>query len=552
MMIQSGSFAAEQGPAIHSVRSSAQNYYVILGAIEKPGVYEFSGNTPHVSDLVKRAGKAGSLSSSVHIVRNGRPGLTVNLTPQNDPLLMNGDIVLIPGAIPEQKKSYVTLLNLIHRPVLLPIRKDAAKLDPLLQILGQSRESVHIVHALSSRKLSSESNSVLTTGSVLVFKPQLVNSGSIPRLTGYYPDPSKTQNSNRLADNPGSSHSDKKPLPNLPALPVPIQDPEVGIVNSEGTIGLPPAHADYQDELIPIDEDDGLKASSKVNRSEPQFPALAVPGIKNGNQSKTPAESGTVPPPPVDKVEHLVKLQESENPKQSTHKEPFEVSSTMIALVMIGAILLTGVLLGSMAMSKSGSAPKQQTTASLHKRTSDSKPVMATKPVIEVDKPVVTAPPIAKPNYIKSRKHKIDLEALIQDELLINEKKPVFSHMENLYGTPAGPRMIRIEQKQELKPPHYVREVRKSPKEQKVFAEVSDSTPSAVQEKIRAQIEARVKNEIEPTSDIKTELEPPQSGEPVKKKSVKMKKPTLELSIEQKLGMLDQVLSSVKKPEDQE
>ena len=37
---------------------------------------------------------------------------------------------------------------------------------------------------------------------------------------------------------------------------------------------------------------------------------------------------------------------------------------------------------------------------------------------------------------------------------------------------------------------------------------------------------------------------------PVRSKRVKLKKPSLEISIEQKLGMLDQVLSSVQKPKE--
>ncbi len=548
LMIQSGLPAGYQGPSIHSSRGTGQQFYSILGAVGKPGVYEFQQNSIHVSELIKRSGGLISKTSSIHIVRNGRAGLMENVSAQNDPLLLKGDVVFIPGAVSDQNQVQVTMLNLISRPVrpvVLLLNKKMASMDQLLQLLGQSPEGVRVIHAKSSRKKAGENIHELTTGTVLVFKPELVVTENIPALPDFFADDSGKFNQVKFVENHQTemNTSRQKPISTLPIIPVPIRDPHVGIVSTDGTtIGFPPARPEDLDIIVtepPVKE---LKASSKVvKKQDLQLPLLAKPDDQTEKiEKETIAKATVVPPPPQDEIKSLLEKGDyvADKANQSQFSQ-FKISNGLIAAVMIGAILITGVLLGSMA-----------------KQTSQKKVSSVTKPIerkaVKVAKVAKKVQPVRKPLNVRKKRDQFDLEALIQDELAIEEKKACFPNMVNLYGTPAGPRMIRVEAKEEFKAPHYIREVSRptSKRKQTVSATVEIPSSSA-SEKIQEKISSQLKQADQLISERRTKTRTDNASHPVRSKRVKLKKPTLEISIEQKLGMLDQVLSSVQRPDDE-
>jgi SLBB domain len=546
LMIQSGLPAGYQGPSIHSSRGTGQQFYSILGAVGKPGVYEFKQNSIHVSELIKRSGGLNLKTSNIHIVRNGRAGLMENVSSQNDPLLLKGDVVFIPGAVSDQNQVQVTLLNLISkpaRPVTLLLKKEMASLDQLLTLLGQSPESVRVIHAKASRKTVGETVHKLTTGTVLVFKPELVVTENIPALPNFFANDSRKFNQIKFVENhqPEMNTSHQKPLSTLPIIPVPIRDPDVGIVNSDGTtIGLPPARPedlDFIETESPVKE---LKASSKiVKKQDLQLPLLAKPSIQTGEKESI-AKATVVPPPPQDEINSLLGKGDYVADKASASRfSQFKVSNGLIAGVMIGAILITGVLLGSMV--KQTSRKKVSSVTKLVDRN-----------IAKVSKVAKNVQPVRKPLKVRRKLDRFDLEALIQDELTIEEKKACFPNMANIYGTPAGPRMIRVEAKEEFKAPHYIREVSRptSKRKQSVSAGVDISSSSA-SKKIQEKISSRLKQADQLISERRTITRTDNASPPVRSKRVKLKKPTLEISIEQKLGMLDQVLSSVQRPDDE-
>ncbi|MDA0831687.1 MAG: hypothetical protein O2955_02415 [Planctomycetota bacterium] len=258
--LTSGEGIADERPHAQQLtlsRPGTPVYVAIVGAIHRPGVYRFENRSPDhrnptVADLV---GKAGSLTANasgiIRIIRDQRSGLQIYYSPNNPTPLLDNDVVLIedrssgthkssisvmrefgprsqsdtnqsvsnrqrmpsssasetaPRGTGPSQKSHIVCVNLIDRPVVLPLREKHASLPAILSLLNQSMElspEIRIIQPGSRRPDASDrfnsrqqntgdennasdvSPPVDTTfgdGTVVIFNPSYVDQSRIPEL----------------------------------------------------------------------------------------------------------------------------------------------------------------------------------------------------------------------------------------------------------------------------------------------------------------------------------------------------------------------------------
>jgi len=154
----------------------------VVGAVKVSGVYAVDGKTTLLSELITAAGGlSDNASSTIRVLRNGRPGLQYYYRPDSTDVAMAGDIVI---AVPkpsvlhqktdrEENIVPVICLGLQDRPVCLPLDPSIASVEMLTRQLGQSEElgATAIVYDPFSRR----DQRYLVSGSVVIFNSQLVN-----------------------------------------------------------------------------------------------------------------------------------------------------------------------------------------------------------------------------------------------------------------------------------------------------------------------------------------------------------------------------------------
>ncbi|MEX1231873.1 MAG: hypothetical protein WEB58_16630 [Planctomycetaceae bacterium] len=232
--LRSGSGFADDRPQPQQTTLSRPGrpvYVAIVGAIARPGVYRFENRpsdhrAPTVADLIEQAGSlTGNASGTIRIIRDQRSGLQIYCSPNNPaPLLhplFDHDVVLVEdrssgtqGASLKSnravaltdKRTHVVCVNLIDRPVVLPLREKHASLQTVLALLNQSRDissEVQIIEPGSRRPdasgrfdaadrasrdenrpaaQSTNADALLSDGTVFIFKPSRVDQSRIPEL----------------------------------------------------------------------------------------------------------------------------------------------------------------------------------------------------------------------------------------------------------------------------------------------------------------------------------------------------------------------------------
>ena len=185
---------------------STQGYFTITGGVARPGVYPFPRQPLQLTELVREAGGLSELANNnVRIVRDGRAGLQTFYSDTSSYQLMPGDIVCVderravPGTfgwngrpvtgdpIRNPPMVNVTLINVLDRPVLLPLPASQATMFNLNRMLGQPQNSARPVQILNraatgSRGATATSDMRLTNGTVIVFPAHAIQKHSLPPL----------------------------------------------------------------------------------------------------------------------------------------------------------------------------------------------------------------------------------------------------------------------------------------------------------------------------------------------------------------------------------
>ena len=194
-----------------STETTKDNCVAILGEIATPGAYCLDPRALTVQSLVRRAGGVTEdASMSIRLIRHERVNQTLFLSPLTDTPLLPGDVLIVeskrallgttkvmnvsqssnavrPAATGanEPQGILVAYLNVLDRPVIVKLRTEEAKLDHVMQMLGQPIELAASVRVLGPERTASAAYSAttapkLTNGSVLVFPRGSVNRNKLP------------------------------------------------------------------------------------------------------------------------------------------------------------------------------------------------------------------------------------------------------------------------------------------------------------------------------------------------------------------------------------
>lgn len=183
----------------------------VLGAVARPGVYRLAASSPDLSELIQRAGGlAPHANGNVRIVRNGKPGQQVFLTPSLRFPLQTGDVIVLDGAPPRRSPiqqanhslprglrdpqvvtadlppAQLALVNVLDRPVYLLVRGEHATVEQLVKLLGQAPEVAETVRIVPAGSVVPRApltkSSQLPSGTVLVFNRKVLDLQRIPPL----------------------------------------------------------------------------------------------------------------------------------------------------------------------------------------------------------------------------------------------------------------------------------------------------------------------------------------------------------------------------------
>ncbi|MEM9702457.1 MAG: hypothetical protein AAF907_08440, partial [Planctomycetota bacterium] len=142
----------------------------------RPRTYEFSHTAPNLSTLLERAGGLSGISSNaVRVIRGGRQVYAGRYQPGQQIPLAGGDVVICdaaPGVGPQQRGvSFVALVGLTNRPIVLKLKTGDANVPSLLKSLGLPPQSIHAVGVLLPRTGAAAGAGALPDGTVLAFGP---------------------------------------------------------------------------------------------------------------------------------------------------------------------------------------------------------------------------------------------------------------------------------------------------------------------------------------------------------------------------------------------
>ena len=216
--------ASAQGPRTNSrhlpnpkiitwraAETTQENCVAILGEIATPGAYCLEARSLSLQTLVRRAGGVTEEASmAIRLIRHERVNQTLFLSPQSDTPLLPGDVLIVESkratlgtskvlnvgnpangvrraAVPtgDSQGVQVAYLNVLDRPVVVKLRNEEARLDHIVQMLGQPVELAGSVQVLGTDRTSNVAQLAtvsprLTDGTVLVFRKGSVNRNKLP------------------------------------------------------------------------------------------------------------------------------------------------------------------------------------------------------------------------------------------------------------------------------------------------------------------------------------------------------------------------------------
>ena len=467
----SGSAQAMTGRRIQpkvswALDSTQQPYVGLLGQVARPGVYEIEKHGTRLGTLIQEiGGLARDSSGQFRIIRNGRPGQMTTAAGAVHFELMAGDLVIADAQFamssyasrnsasekPDSATSVqIGFVNLIDRPVVLKLKREAASVLEILSLMRQDENLAWQVQVIMPPNHRSggqaRPDAKLPSEAVLVFPPNVVRASRLAPLpepfklkreqddTTTRPAP-RTNITPEVTQSPQQQPSvgawqDSLPLPQT-ARPIarPITQP-----SAEPVAEVPPPPAEEAtteraggvrgkprgQDLIARDTDLELAPPA-----EPMDRAPVPQPTKNDDQADQVDE------PPLLNA-HSKHRPISAIKDEATDLDLTDDESTTDAAASSWSIwppiLTAGVgLLALISFS-----------LSLRRRTQMAHAVPPTQPTLTPPKPIRRDP----------------LEAVINDQLPLTEERLPLSSPMQFYGHPQPPKTIRMDQSHSLPKPH--------------------------------------------------------------------------------------------------
>lgn len=204
---------------------SGRTYVGVLGAVGRRKVYEFSTPSPDIQEVLQAAGGPTTRANgNIRIVRGGKAGTQVFLTPTLRMPLRSGDVIVVDGVNPRRSpidlasassatsNVPIALINVLDRPVVMALKPDDATVERIVGLLGQEAEVAETVRVLPTGglapgELMPGKDSTLPAGAVLVFNRSALDLSRIPKSL---PPAAPVEG--------GSSATSDEPRPAPPAL----------------------------------------------------------------------------------------------------------------------------------------------------------------------------------------------------------------------------------------------------------------------------------------------------------------------------------------------
>ena len=174
-----------------------QNWFAIMGHVEKPTTYELPTASPSLVDFVRFAGGLkNSATNRIRIIRNGRDGNQSWFSPNSTVRLMPGDLVICDGRVsngtifrggntrtPQDGPIQIGLVGVLDYPIVMRAPAESATVQWITQQLGQPLELADSVRVLTPvRRGQVRPDTALADNTVLVFDQQMIDRRLLPKL----------------------------------------------------------------------------------------------------------------------------------------------------------------------------------------------------------------------------------------------------------------------------------------------------------------------------------------------------------------------------------
>ncbi len=354
--------ASAQGPRSNSKTitwqspQNSQDIQVgILGEIAAPGVYRVDAASLSVQALVRRAGGLTEEASlSIRIVRQERVVQNLFFSPQADSPLMPGDVLIVESkrALSAMSKVLdgrrpaspvvpaanspadptgvqVAYVNVLDAPVVVKLHLDDARLERVVQMLGQPIELTGAVKVIDPQKASHTVAQVasgtlrLTDGSVLIFPKGSINHSRLPALPKPHASEIVTGALPSMIGGPFGQAPELRSVGQMaPLISLPNRDSTSALNTVAAPVIAPPSTIPV---APPVPQFDPQAAPMPIVSGRPRIATLPFTGAAplRNSSSLGPAESDPIAPPPQDEPQRPSVLENSASrsgPARNTHR----------------------------------------------------------------------------------------------------------------------------------------------------------------------------------------------------------------------------------------
>ena len=513
-----------------SAQNSNDNQVGILGEIAKPGVYHVDTGSLSVQSLVRRAGGlTDDASMSIRIVRQERVAHSLFFSPQADSRLMPGDVLVVeskralaeiskvmdaaPRANPIRPAAVtsadpvgvqVAFLNVLDTPVVVKLHPEDARIEHVVQMLGQPIELAGSVRVLGPERIPStlpqRTSGIprLSDGAVLIFPRGSINRSKLPTLPNPYASEIAYGASPALVGGPfGQSpelrsvgqlaplmvlpgYDSARSAPMLNSATAPSSVPAL-ITAPAPTLSVAPPTPDFNPEPGPM----------PVVGSRPRIATLPFTGAApmRSSSSRGPFESGPIAPPPQDEPQPQLKDSSSKsNLAESTESAG---ASPFTAVQMFGILAGVSMLIGAALLARKHFDKRTAVGHHANTRSDIASPQQTPHPseispdaanLGEIIPPAATPIEQALDAAESARENKLD--RLIRNDLPVREEAIVFPEPIVLQGRIAPRPIHRLDRAAESavgSGPH--------------FATSADSSGNASQESVARELDAHPASE---------------------------------------------------------
>ncbi|MCA9114459.1 MAG: SLBB domain-containing protein [Planctomycetaceae bacterium] len=254
---------------------NSPGWVAIVGEVARPGTYETATTSSSLRDLLGRAGGVTEeASGNLQVIRRGRPGQHLFLSPNAEHPVYNGDVVVVEGRRnrgigtgielrngrrveqkPESGKNvWVAFVRLLERPVVVQIPAEIATPEGIVEGLKQPPElaaRLEIISTASQPRHRATGPRQIANGSVIVFPETGIDYSRISSLPAAY----RLHNA-AVAETAPAAETGQNPAPTLSApapAPVPAAQSAIDIRQAAGeeTVLNPNPPGDSRVEMLP-------------------------------------------------------------------------------------------------------------------------------------------------------------------------------------------------------------------------------------------------------------------------------------------------------------